>query len=51
MRSDARTRDHVAKRTGQGPSKKEIFRRLKRYIVREMYPLSLADLQDFASSA
>ncbi len=51
MRSDARTREYVAKRTGQGLSKKEIHRCLKRYIVRELYPLILADLADSARPA
>ena len=51
MRSDARTRHYVARRTGEGLSKKEIHRCLKRYIVRELYPLILADLEDSASSA
>ena len=51
MRSDVRTRDYVAKRTSQGLSKKEIHRCLKRYIVRELYPLILADLKDSISSA
>ena len=51
MRSDARTRDYVAKRTSQGLSKKEIHRCLKRYIVRELYPLILADLKDSALPA
>ena len=39
-RSDARTRDYVAKRSGEGLSKKEIHGYLKSYIVRELYPLS-----------
>lgn len=51
MRSDPRTRDYVARRTEQGLSKKEIHRCLKRYIVRELYPLILADLADSAGSA
>ena len=51
MRSDARTRQYVVRRTGEGLSKKEIHRCLKRYIVRELYPLILADLKDSASSA
>jgi transposase len=51
MRSDARTRDYVARRTSEGLSKKEIHRCLKRYIVRELYPLILADLKDSASYA
>ena len=46
MRSDARTREYVARRTREGLSKKEIHRCLKRYIVRELYPLILADLHD-----
>jgi hypothetical protein len=44
MRSDPRTREYVARRTTQGLSLKEIQRCLKRYIVRELYPLILADL-------
>ena len=51
MRGDARTRQYVARRTGEGLSKKEIHRCLKRYIVRELYPLILADLKDSAASA
>ena len=48
MRGDARTREYVARRTGKCLSKKEIFRCLKRYIVRELYPLIQADLKDAA---
>ena len=51
MRSDARTRQYVARRTSEGLSKKEIHRCLKRYIVRELYPLILADLHDSVASA
>jgi len=51
MRSDARTREYVTKRTRDGLSKKEIHRCLKRYIVRELYPLILADLADSARPA
>jgi transposase len=51
MRSDPRTRKYVARRTSEGLSKKEIHRCLKRYIVRELYALILADLNDSASSA
>ena len=51
MRSDARTQQYVARRTGEGLSKREIHRCLKRYIVRELYPLILADLKDAASFA
>jgi len=46
MRSDARTRAYVVRRTAEGLSSKEIQRCLKRYIVRELYPLILADLRD-----
>lgn len=48
MRSDPRTRVYVARRTAEGLSTKEIQRCLKRYIVRELYPLILADLADSA---
>jgi transposase len=48
MRSDPRTRAYVARRTAEGKSTKEIQRCLKRYIVRELYPLILADLKDAA---
>ena len=37
--------------TGEGLSKKEIHRCLKRYIVRELHPLIVADLKDAASIA
>ncbi len=37
LRYDSRTRDYVARRTGQGLSKKEIMRCLKRYVAREVY--------------
>lgn len=46
MRSDPRTRAYVDRRTKEGMSNKEIHRCLKRYIVRELYPLILADLAD-----
>lgn len=48
MRSDPRTQAYVARRTSQGLSRKEIQRCLKRYIVRELYPLILADLKHLA---
>ena len=48
MRSEPRTRTYVTRRTAQGMSNKEIQRCLKRYIVRELYPLILADLSDAA---
>ncbi len=39
MGTDQRTKDYVERRTAQGLSKKEIMRRLKRYVARELYPL------------
>ena len=50
MRSDSRTRAYVARRTAEGRTSKEIQRCLKRYIVRELYPLILADLADLGAS-
>lgn len=49
MRSEPRTQAYVARRTAEGMSNKEIHRCLKRYIVRELYPLILADLRDAAA--
>ncbi len=46
MRSEPRTRAYVERRTREGMSNKEIHRCLKRYIVRELYPLILNDLAD-----
>jgi transposase len=46
MRSEPRTRAYVTRRTAEGLSTKEIQRCLKRYIIRELYPLILADLAD-----
>ncbi|GJL75597.1 MAG: hypothetical protein NMNS02_17030 [Nitrosomonas sp.] len=43
------TQTYVARRAAQGMSNKEIQRCLKRYIVRELYPLILADLSDAAT--
>ena len=37
MRWDQRTRDHVARRTAEGKTKREIMRCLKRYVAREIY--------------
>jgi len=51
MRSDPRTRAYVARRTIEGKSSKEIHRCLKRYIIRELYPLILADLNDSVLAA
>ena len=47
MRSDPRTLAYVDRRTKEGMSRKEIHRCLKRYLVRELYPLIL---QDFAAA-
>jgi len=49
-RSDPRTREYVARRTQEGLTTKEIYRCLKRYIVRELYPLILKDLQGISPS-
>jgi len=46
MRSDPRTQTYVERRTKEGLSKKEIHRCLKRYIVREIYPIILDDLAE-----
>ncbi|KGD28242.1 transposase IS116/IS110/IS902 family protein [Burkholderia pseudomallei] len=51
MRSDPKTRTYVQRRTQEGMTNKEIHRCLKRYIVRELYPLILADLADSRASA
>nr|WP_218121784.1 transposase [Desulforhopalus singaporensis] len=48
MRSDPRTLVYVARRTAEGKSVKEIHRCLKRYIIRELYLLILADLRKSA---
>jgi hypothetical protein len=44
MRSDPRTKIYVERRTHEGLSTKEIHRCLKRYIVRELFPLIMGDL-------
>ena len=44
MRSDPRTRAYVNRRTAEGLTSKEIHRCLKRYIVRELFPLIMRDL-------
>ncbi len=51
MRSEPRTRAYVERRTAEGMSNKEIHRCLKRYIVRELYPLILADLAANAAAS
>lgn len=45
-RTDERTKAYVERRTREGRSLREITRCLKRYLVREIYPLLLADLAD-----
>ena len=39
MRYDEVTRTYVERRTAEGKTKKEIIRCLKRYLVRQLYPL------------
>jgi transposase len=51
MRSERRTQAYVARRTAEGMTIKEIHRCLKRYIIRELYPLILADLADAAADS
>ncbi len=51
MRSDPKTKIYVDRRTTEGKSQKEIHRCLKRYIIRELYPLILADLTDSMQAA
>lgn len=51
MRSEPRTKAYVARRTQEGRSTKEIQRCLKRYLVRELYPLIVADLRSFNATA
>ena len=50
MRGDDRTKAYVRKRTQQGHTLAEIRRCLKRYIVREIYPLLIADLAAAAAT-
>ncbi len=49
MRSDLRTRSYVERRTAEGLSTKEIQRCLKRYIIRELYPVIMSDLNKIHS--
>jgi transposase len=48
LRYCQRTRAYTTRRTGEGKSKKEIIRCLKRYIAREVYYTLRADLKDLA---
>lgn len=41
---DQRTKAYMARRTGEGLSKREVMRCLKRAIAREVYPIIVADL-------
>jgi transposase len=45
MRSDPRTRAYAERRQAEGRSRKEIVRCLKRYLVRELFPLIIADVR------
>ena len=42
MRTDPRTRTYVERRTGEGLSKREVMRCLKRYVAREIYRVPTA---------
>lgn len=46
MKSHPRTRAYVERRTGEGLSKREIIRCLKRYVARELLPLIKAAAED-----
>ncbi|MDP8961938.1 MAG: transposase [Actinomycetota bacterium] len=48
---DERTRAYAAKRTALGDNRREIMRRLKRYIAREVYLIILGALLDVESPA
>lgn len=48
---DDRTKAYAAKRTAVGDNRREIMRRLKRYIVREVYPIIVDALVDDEASA
>ena len=48
LRIDPATRAYAKRRTSQGKTTKEIMRCLKRYLVRELFPLLKADLHDAA---
>jgi transposase len=49
--ANQRTRAYVERRTREGRSSKEIQRCLKRYIVREFYPLIIADFRAAATNS
>lgn len=50
-RSEPRTQAYIERRTAEGRTLKEIFRCLKRYIAREIYPLLVEDLKEAQSPA
>jgi transposase len=43
---DQRSKDYVARRTGEGKTKKEIIRCLKRYVAREVYQAIMGDMAE-----
>jgi len=45
LRYDEETQDYAARRTAEGKTKMEIIRCLKRYLVRQLYPLIVQTLQ------
>ena len=51
MRRAPRTQAYVDRRTTEGLTTKEIQRYLKRYIVRELYPVIMSDLAQIQSSS
>jgi transposase len=46
MSSEPRTRAYVQRRLGEGKTKMEIMRCLKRYVAREVYPLLAVTVAD-----
>ncbi|MEZ2391763.1 IS110 family transposase [bacterium RCC_150] len=50
LRYDPKTRDYTAKRTGEGLSKPEIIRCLKRYLVREVFKALKKDYRAILST-
>lgn len=51
MRYDETTRAYVQRRTIEGKTKKEIIRCLKRYLVRQLYPVICQTLRGDESAA
>jgi hypothetical protein len=41
MRDDDRTKAYAARRTAEGKTRREIIRCIKRYIVREVYTVTI----------